>query len=152
MKVILTCLIFLSIISCGGKADRDKKVAIISPLPTTNNSDGLNIPDGFDYQMNRDINFSFQVLDHNGSPGYFIGIRIYETTDHKMSSINESEPSIAPHPILIYSGQTDVLGYFAETIRLPMHLKSVQVQASQLGINNSIILEIRTDNIFHQFN
>ena len=84
--------------------------------------------------MDRDIQFNLQVLDHNGVPGKFIGIQIFE-------------PSLT----LIYSGQTNSEGYLEEVVRIPMHLESVQVQASQIGINNLVSLDVNKNVIFHEF-
>jgi hypothetical protein len=116
-----------------------------------NNPSALNVPNGFDYKMDRDIQFNLQVLDHNGVPGKFIGIRIYEPSNHELSSDDVSAPSIEPTPILIYSGQTNSTGYLEEIVRIPMHLESVQVQVSQLGINNRVDLDINKTVIFHEF-
>lgn len=141
MKTIIFGVLTLLLISCGGDksksnntpADPDISNPDISN-PAINNPAALNIPDGFDYKMDRDIQFNLQVLDHNGVPGKFIGIRIY-----------------SPSEALIYSGQTDSTGYLEDIVRIPMHLESVQVQASQLGINNLVTLDVNKNVIFHEF-
>jgi hypothetical protein len=148
MKTSLIALLTLLLISCGGENSESN-----SP-PTDleeNNPSALNVPNGFDYKMDRDIQFNLQVLDHNGVPGKFIGIQIYEPSKHVLSSDDVSAPSIAPAPVLIYSGQTNSTGYLEEIVRIPMHLESVQVQVSQLGINNRVALDVDKNVISHEF-
>lgn len=148
MKILLFALIALSLISCKEEKSKEN---IPDSLTHKNNPTSLNVPDGFDYKMDRDIQFKLQVLDPNGNPGRLIGIRIYEPSEHELSTTETAIPSIEPIPALIYAGQTDATGYLEEVVRIPMHLKSVQVQASQLGINNLVTLSITNDVIFHEF-
>jgi hypothetical protein len=147
MKTILFGISILLLISCGGGKSKSTPPIQVK----MNNPSALNVPNGFDYKMDRDIQFNLQVLDHNGVPGKFIGIRIYEPSNHELSSDDVSAPSIEPTPILIYSGQTNSTGYLEEIVRIPMHLESVQVQVSQLGINNRVDLDINKTVIFHEF-
>jgi len=148
MKTLLFCILTLLLISCGG----EKSESSSPPIQLEeNNPSALNVPNGFDYKMDRDIQFNLQVLDHNGVPGKFIGIQIYEPSKHELSNDDTSAPSIAPAPILIYSGQTNSTGYLEEVVRIPMHLESVQVQVSQLGINNRVSLNVNRTVIFHEF-
>lgn len=148
MKKLFFGILTLLLISCGGGKSESNSPPIGSEK---NNPSALNVPNGFDYKMDRDIQFNLQVLDHNGVPGKFIGIRIYEPSDHELSSDEVSAPSIAPAPVLIYSGQTNSTGYLEEIVRIPMHLESVQVQVSQLGINNRVALDVDKNVIFHEF-
>jgi len=131
MKTIIFGVLTLLLISCGGGKSKSNSAP---SEPVMNNPDALSVPNGFDYKMDRDIQFNLQVLDHNGVPGKFIGIQIFE-------------PSLT----LIYSGQTNSEGYLEEVVRIPMHLESVQVQASQVGINNLVSLDVNKDVIFHEF-
>lgn len=153
MKTILFAVLTLLLISCGGDKSKSNNTPADPDInnPAINNPAALNIPDGFDYKMDRDIQFNLQVLDHNGVPGKFIGIKIYEPSEHQLSNDDESAPSIAPTAVLIYSGQTNSTGYLEDVVRIPMHLESVQVQASQLGINNLVILDVNKTVIFHEF-
>lgn len=149
MKTILFTISILLLISCGGEKSKSK-----SNLPLeleTNNPSALNVPNGFDYEMDRDIQFNLQVLDHNGAAGKFIGIRIYEPAKHELSNDDVPAPSIAPKAILIYSGQTNSTGYLEDIVRIPMHLETVQIQVSQLGINNLVTLDINKNVVFHEF-
>lgn len=148
MKTLLFCILTLLLISCGGGKSESNSPPIGSEK---NNPSALNVPNGFDYKMDRDIQFNLQVLDHNGTPGKFIGIRIYEPSGHQLSNDDVPAPSIAPTAVLIYSGQTNSTGYLEETVRIPMHLASVQVQVSQLGINNRVTLDTNKTVIFHEF-
>jgi hypothetical protein len=148
MKILLFTLLTLLLISCGKDEPKpDKNELAIN----NDNPSALNVPDGFDYKMDRDIQFNLQVLDHNGTPGKFIGIRIYEPSDHQLSSNETAIPNIASSAVLIFSGQTNSMGYLEETVLIPMHLESVQIQASQLGINNLVTLNLNNDVIFHEF-
>ncbi len=147
MKTILFGISILLLISCGGGKSKSN-----TPIELeTNNPSALNVPNGFDYKMDRDIQFNLQVLDHNGAAGNFIGIKIYEPSQHELSNDDVPAPSIAPTAILIYSGQTNSAGYFEDIISIPMHLEAVQIQVSQLGINNLVTLDINKNVIFHEF-
>ncbi len=148
MKTILFAISILLLISCGGGKSKSNNASV---EPGINNPDALNVPNGFDYKMDRDIQFNLQVLDHNGAAGNFIGIKIYEPSQHKLSNNDVPAPSIAPTAILIYSGQTNSTGYFEDIVRIPMHLETVQIQVSQLGINNLVTLDINKNVIFHEF-
>jgi hypothetical protein len=66
---------------------------------------------------------------------------VYEYTNlpRILSNDDAPAPSIAPTAVLIYSGQTNSTGYLEETVRILMHLASVQV--SQFGINNRVSLD-----------
>ena len=148
MKTIIFGVLTLLLISCGGGKSKSNSAP---SEPVMNNPDALSVPNGFDYKMDRDIQFNLQVLDHNGAPGKFIGIRIYEPSEHVLSNDDAPAPSIAPTAVLIYSGQTNSTGYLEEIVRIPMHLASVQVQASQLGISNVVTLDTNKNVIFHEF-
>jgi len=146
MKILFFSFLTLLLISCVKPKPKNNDLEIDIENPSA-----LNIPDGFDYKMDRDIQFNLQVLDHNGTPGRFIGIRIYEPSNHELSNNDTEIPDIADSAALIFSGQTNNMGYLEETVRIPMHLESVQIQASQLGINNLVTLNLNNDVIFHEF-
>lgn len=148
MKMIIFGVLTLLLISCGGGKSKSNNPPTD---PVISNPDALSVPNGFDYKMDRDIQFNLQVLDHNGVPGKFIGIRIYEPSEHQLSNDDVPAPSIAPTAVLIYSGQTNSTGYLEDIVRIPMHLESVQVQASQIGINNLVSLDVSKNVIFHEF-
>lgn len=148
MKILLFVALTLSLVACGGGKSKSNSD---TSDPLTNNPSALNVPDGFDYKMDRDIKFNLQVLDHNGIPGKFIGVRIYEPSYHTLSADDVPAPSAEPTAVLIYSGQTNSTGYLEEVVRVPMHLDSVQIQVSQLGINNQITLDADKSVIFHEF-
>ena len=148
MKLILFSALTFLLLACAGDQSKNNFPAKSNG---NNNPDSLNVPDGFDYKMDRDITFKLQVLDHNGKPGKYIGIKIYEPSEHVLSSDDTSMPNIEPKAILIYSGQTNGKGYLEESVTIPMHLKSVQVQASQLGINNLADLAVNKPVVFHEF-
>lgn len=147
MKRLLVILISFLIIACNQvEEDSSEHTATFKENPNA-----LNIPDGFDYKMDRDITFKIQVLDHNGLPSRHIGIQVYEFSGQEVVDEHLSAPTIPSAAILIFSGQTDEFGYLEESIRIPMHLTSVQIQASQLGINNRVTMNTNTDVIFHEF-
>ncbi len=151
MNHLFAISITFLLIAC--KEEVDNKSRQDPPLNTDNPS-ALNVPDGFDYKMDRDITFKLQVLDHNGFPGQFIGIQIFEQSGQEVIDEDSSEPTHTTSATLIFSGQTNEMGYLEEIIQLPMHLENVQVQASQLGINNRVTLNTKTNTnvIFHEFN
>ena len=73
MKVplILCVLCILLLAACGGSSTNDSP-SVQEPTTVTtdvvisdNNPDALNVPDGFDCKMHRDITVGLQVLDHN---------------------------------------------------------------------------------------
>jgi len=150
MNRLLIITITFLLFAC--KADEVEKTSRQDPSLNSDNPSALNVPDGFDYKMDRDITFKLQVLDHNGLPGQFIGIQVYEQSEQEVYDDSSSVPIISTSATLIFSGQTNDNGYLEEIIRIPMHLESVQVQASQLGINNRVTLNTNTDVIFHEFN
>lgn len=115
------------------------------------NTQALNVPDGFDYKMDRNIRFQLQVFDHNGIEAQQVGIKIYYPVQSRQTSPSDSLPSIADIPSLIFSGQTDSHGYLEETLVIPVHLKSIQVQTSQLGIINKVSLPLNSHVIYHAF-
>ena len=149
MKYISCYLALLLLVACSD--EKTKAANVLIDNPPQENPSALNVPNGFAYKMDRDITFHLQVFDHNGNAGYNIGIRIYEPSSHQLSSNELSAPAIAPKQAIIYSGQTDEFGYFEETVILPMHLENIYVQASQLGIQNSVIIDVNGDSIYYQF-
>ena len=144
---LLICSAALLLSGCGedsAKSDATDKNATQETKP-------LVVPDGFDYNMNRDITLRVQVLDHNGNPGKQVGVQVYQPDNFKPSEADQATPAAAPLPDLISRGQTDSQGFFEQQIRLPGHLTHLKVQVSQLGIHNVAELEINTDTIFHEF-
>lgn len=144
LKTSLLMVCSASLLACGGSSDDQ-------PPTTSQEQQPLSVPDGFDYNMNRDITLRVQVLDHNGLPADRIGVQVYQPDTAELSAPEEASPAISANNALISRGQTDALGYFEQQIRIPGHLSHVKVQVSQLGIHNIAELEINTETVFHEF-
>lgn len=146
LRYTLFLLTSASLFACGGSNSKDgqSQAKPAEPQP-------LSVPDGFDYNMNRDISLRIQVLDHNGLPADRVGVQIFQPDNFRPSADDQPSPEAAPLPDLISRGQTNSQGYFEQQIRLPGHLRSIRVQVSQLGINNSAELAINTNTVFHEF-
>lgn len=142
----LTLTVMLS--ACGSD---QKNSDTTNTADISKNSQPLSVPDGFGYQMNRDLMVRIQVLDHNGQPADRVGVQISEASDFTPADSKTSAPTIAPRANLISRGQTDQQGYFEQTLRLPGHAKQVVVQVSQLGIANRAVLDINGSTLFHEF-
>ncbi len=144
MKLILFfCSLFL-LFACNSEQEIEKKQEI-------KNNQALNVPDGFDYKMDRDITLQLQVFDHNGIEAQQVGIKVYEPSKATIPSPSDPAPAIAQMPSLIFAGQTNNLGYLEESIVIPMHLERIEVQVSQVGINNTVLLPVNNNIIFYEF-
>lgn len=148
LNILFLLLPFL-LIACGGGSSSGQTTTLEPEVPNnqSDNPDALNVPDGFDYKMHRDVTLKLQVLDHNSNPGKYIGVQVFEAD----SAGDINNPSNMENPNIIFRGQTDVNGYFEDQIRLPSHSKEILVQVSQLGIENSAVLTINNHDIFHEF-
>ena len=144
---LLMCCAALMVGGCG----EDSAEADAVDSNDAQETKPLSVPDGFDYNMNRDITLRVQVLDHNGNPGKQVGVQIYKPDHFELSDARQAVPATAPLPDLISRGQTDSQGYFEQEVRIPGHLTHIKVQVSQIGIHNVAELEINTDTIFHEF-
>jgi len=147
--VIASAVLFLS--ACGGTSTSNNSSVVSDSKSDNSNSEALNVPDGFDYRMHKDLTIRLQVLDHNQHPGRFIGVQVFEPLETAMQNEESSAPNLSAKPKLILRGQTDGLGYFEDNIRLPGHLKEVEIQVSQLGIENRAVLSIGNHDLFHEF-
>jgi hypothetical protein len=101
--------------------------------------------------MDRDITLQLQVFDHNGIEAQQVGIKVYEPSKATTSLPSDSAPVIADTPSLIFSGQTNNLGYLEESIIIPMHLEEIEIQVSQVGINNTVSLPLNNNIISYEF-
>ena len=160
-----TLALALLLSGCGAGSGSDTNAGTsINNDPTVSQpiSDALQVPDDFDYDMNQSVTLRIQVLDHNGNPGKHIAVTISEAA----TADNSGQPPPAHaaaggkagyQPVsvalanVISRGQTDQFGYFEQQLHLPGHLTRLQVQVSQLGINNQALLDIRHSTVFHEF-
>ena len=158
MKILFLAITSAALLlsACGGKSSSNNSSVVSDSKPDippshNTNSEAFNVPDGFDYRMHKDLTIRLQVLDHNENPGRFIGVQVFEPLETAMQNEESSAPNLSAKPKLILRGQTDGLGYFEDNIRLPGHLKEVEIQVSQLGIENRAVLSIGNHDLFHEF-
>lgn len=157
IPLILCVVCILLLAACGGGSTNDSpsvqepNTVTADVVTSDNNPDALNVPDGFDYKMHRDITVRLQVLDHNQNPGRFIGVQIFEPSHAPNKNPRAKIPAVAKLPKLILRGQTNQTGYFEQQLRIPGHLEQLEVQVSQLGIINRAVLNVSSHDLFHEF-
>lgn len=144
MKLTLLFFSLFLLFACNSEKEIEQKQEI-------RNNQALNVPDGFDYKMDRDITLQLQVFDHNGTEAQQVGIKVYEPSKATTALPSDSAPVITDIPSLIFSGQTNSLGYLEESVVIPMHLEKIEIQVSQVGINNSVLLPLNNNVIFYEF-
>lgn len=97
--------------------------------------ESLRVQENFDYSSTQDVALTLSVFNPNQKAYSGVPIAVFDSENQ--------EPLI--------KGITNANGRFENALRLPAHVKSVNVQVSAIGINNSASIPIQSGRVIANF-
>lgn len=107
----------------------------LSTTPSASAIENLNVQQNFDYSSTQDVAVKLSVFNPNTKAYSGVPIAVFGTDS----------------PKALLQGVTNTNGVFEQMIRVPAHVKNVNVQVSAIGIDNSASLPIQAGKVIASF-
>lgn len=97
--------------------------------------ESLNVQKNFDYSSTQDVALTLSVFNPNQKAYSGVPITVFDSENQEA----------------LLKGVTNAKGRFEKALRVPAHVKSVNVQVSAIGINNSASIPIQAGQVIATF-